>query len=66
VTALSPHACNHPIIMSAPGGQTGSESTGAWLAKPGVSVEKVAQLMLVGVRGSGYKQARVLDAAVDD
>jgi hypothetical protein len=31
-----------------------------------VSVEKVPQLMLVGVRGSGYKQARVLDAAVDD
>src|SRR5260370_37317121 len=30
----------------------------------GVSVEKVPQLMLVAVQGSGYKQARVLDAAV--
>ncbi len=29
-----------------------------------VSVEKVPQLMLVAVEGSGYKQARVLDAAV--
>jgi hypothetical protein len=29
-----------------------------------VSVEKVPQLMLVAVQGSGYKQARVLDAAV--
>jgi hypothetical protein len=31
-----------------------------------VSVEKVPQLMLVGLQGSGYKQARVLDAAVHD
>jgi hypothetical protein len=29
-----------------------------------VCVEKVPQLMLVAVRGSGYKQARVPDAAV--
>ena len=31
-----------------------------------MSVEKIPQLMLVGVQGSGYKQARVLDAAVHD
>jgi hypothetical protein len=31
-----------------------------------VSVEKVPQLMLVAGRRSGYKQARVLDAAVHD
>ena len=31
-----------------------------------VSVEKVPQLMLVGLQGSGYKQARVFDAAVHD
>ena len=30
----------------------------------GVGVEKVHQSMLVVVQGSGYKQARVLDAAV--
>jgi transposase-like protein DUF772 len=30
--------------------------------KPGVTVEKVRQLMLVAVQGSGYKQARVADA----
>ena len=34
------------------------------LTLTGVSVEKVSQLMLVAVEGSGYKQARVLDAAV--
>jgi hypothetical protein len=32
----------------------------------GMLVEKVPQLMLVGLQGSGYKQARVLDAAVHD
>ena len=34
------------------------------LVKSPVSVEKVPQLMLVAVQCSGYKQARVLDAAV--
>src|SRR5215469_15645563 len=33
-------------------------------ALTGVCVEKVPQLMLVGLQCSGYKQARVLDAAV--
>jgi hypothetical protein len=39
-----------------------------YLDRAGVlrDVEKVPQLMLVGLQGSGYKQARVLDAAVHD
>jgi hypothetical protein len=39
---------------------------GRRLLKSGVSVEKVPELMLAAVQGSGYKQARVLDAAVYD
>jgi hypothetical protein len=34
------------------------------ISTTGVSVEKVPQLMLAAVQGSGYKQARVPDAAV--
>src|SRR5215468_2152566 len=37
---------------------------GSLLVKSRVSVEKVPQLMLVAVQRSGYKQARVPDAAV--
>src|SRR5438034_9404436 len=39
-------------------------AAGDSLSITAVSVEKVSQLMLVAVEGSGYKQARVLDAAV--
>jgi len=34
------------------------------LSKNPVAVEKVPQLMLVAMQCSGYKQARVLDAAI--
>src|SRR5262250_582431 len=44
--------------------QKRQEQTGSQLSKPSVFVEKVPQLMLVAVRGSGYKQARVPDVGV--
>src|SRR4029450_10967265 len=45
-------------------GLTHTTSRQRQMLKSGVSVEKVPQLMLVAVQGSGYKQARVLNAAV--